>query len=51
MIKYKDLKMLLKMTNISRQLKNNILPSTKNNNKTIQIYKKPVKDIVVFIKN
>ena len=53
MIKYKDLQMLTKMTKISRQLKNNILPYTenKNKNKTIQIYQKPVKDIVVFIKN
>ena len=53
MIKYKDLQMLIKMTKISRQLKNSIILYTenKNKNKTIQLYQKPVKDIVVFIKN
>jgi uncharacterized membrane protein YjjP (DUF1212 family) len=51
MIKYKDLQMLTKMTKISRQLKNDMLYCSKNKNKAIQIYKKPVKDIVVFIKN
>jgi hypothetical protein len=51
MIKYKDLQMLIKMTKISRQLKNNRLPYTKNKNIAIQLYQKPVKDIVVIIKN
>ena len=53
MIKYKDLQMLIKMTKISRQLKNNRLPYTenKNKNRAIQLYPKQVKDIVVIINN